>query len=119
MSVNYALLKRRLQNLPQHVRAIAQMQGVWIIGSTAEWLISRSAELPKDYDFIVAPESLQAALRILGAYSYTITVNSFGGIKASKDRVIIDIWPCRLDEFIVNGTGKIAVGALNGLVVRW
>lgn len=113
------IIPRRLQNLPKHVRSIAQLKGAWIIGGAAEWLVSRNADLPKDYDFIVAPEALQEVLRILSVYSYSITVNSFGGVKATKGGTVIDIWPCRLDEFIVNGTGKMAVGALNGLVVRW
>lgn len=113
------IIPRRLRNLPKNVKTIAQLKGVWIIGSTAEWLTSRSAELPKDYDFIIAPETLQEVLRILSVYSYSIIINSFGGIKATKGGTVIDVWPCRLDEFVVDGTGKIAVGALNGLVVRW
>jgi len=107
---------RPLSDLPRVVQRIGVVPGVWLVGGAAAYVAGERAT-PKDWDFIVEADAVQAALAHLrGA---VLTVNSCGGLKAALDGLSIDLWPSTLAHFITHGTGDTAISLLHRKVVRW
>ncbi len=114
------ILATRLAQMPKKPRIIAQMPGVWLVGGAACWLADENLNaFPKDWDFIVEPSAHQRVLTLLHTYKYVFQVNSFGGVKATGDGIMIDVWLSSLSDFITNGTGNLAVNVLHSKVVTW
>lgn len=88
--------------LPQVIKSLLIASEGWLVGSSIVTTIL-GKESPKDYDIIVSSRELfQIGCKILALLEFSVSVNTFGGIKFKKDNISIDIWCEELSHYLRN-----------------
>jgi len=97
------MIKQIYNALPIDVRRILILGNGWLIGSAPENIILKKPV--KDYDIIVPLGSdLQAISLYLQASGFAHTFNTFGGLKFSKEDIVVDVWVESLDHLIFSAS---------------
>lgn len=60
-----------------------------IIGSSVDYLVDRTTDIPKDLDIIIPLDNWIKASKLIPNKAIA---NSFGGFKFQDDKFIVDVW---------------------------
>lgn len=86
------------QTLPDLIKGVLLVSEGWLVGGSIKSLLEDKK--PADYDILVPSRELfQVTAATLGP-SFSVDLNTFGGLKFIDDRFEIDIWPEELSHFI-------------------
>jgi hypothetical protein len=98
------LIYEKIGPLPLEVRMLGFIHDGWIVGSGALYLVGVDKfedphQKPADWDILVPPEIFRDVVHMFPVGTST---NTWGGLKYSRDGLILDVWPEDLGHYFMS-----------------